>query len=216
MSLASDINRRAAISEIAPVAASSSKRVFDLLFALWAIVMFAPLLALIAIAIVVESPGPILFRQERTGLGGRPFTILKFRSMHVEHEACGEVLQARRGDQRVTAVGAVLRTLSLDELPQLLNVVAGDMSLVGPRPHAIVHDDLWRRATPNYDERFRARPGLTGLAQVNGHRGEIQSPDDLEARISDDLQYVLRWSFASDLVIIGRTIPLIFKDNHAY
>jgi lipopolysaccharide/colanic/teichoic acid biosynthesis glycosyltransferase len=127
-----------------------------------------------------------------------------------------EAQQATRGDVRVTRVGFILRKLSLDELPQLLNVVRGEMSLIGPRPHAIGHDATFARAVPGYAERFNARPGLTGFAQVNGHRGEIRSVGCITARVAHDREYIRRWSLWLDLQILLRTIPLLFGDPKAY
>jgi putative colanic acid biosynthesis UDP-glucose lipid carrier transferase len=196
------------------VALSLRKRLFDLAFAALALLIFAPLLFLLALAIKVETPGPVLFRQDRTGLGGRTFTIYKLRSMRI-HEPDAVVRQASRGDDRITPIGAVIRALSLDELPQLLNVIKGDMSLVGPRPHAISHDTEWGCAIPTYGQRFRARPGLTGLAQVNGYRGKVDSLRDVDARIRADIEYIETWSFGRDMQIILRTLPLLFADPNA-
>ena len=203
------------ISGPAPVALSVRKRTIDVLVSAVALALLAPLLLLVAIAIKLETRGPIFFRQQRTGLGGEPFTILKFRSMHV-HRAEGTLRQASKNDSRVTVVGAALRALSLDEFPQLFNVLRGDMSLVGPRPHALQHDATWARAIPCYADRFRARPGLTGLAQVRGHRGEVSSTADIRARVQADIGYIDEWSLALDLRIFIRTLPLIFADPRAY
>jgi lipopolysaccharide/colanic/teichoic acid biosynthesis glycosyltransferase len=197
------------------VAQSRAKRVFDIVVASLALIFLAPFLLLVSAAIRIETGGPILFRQERTGYRGRVFTILKFRTMSVaEHGAVAQ--QATRGDLRVTRVGCILRKLSIDEFPQLLNVVRGEMSLIGPRPHAIGHDVRFARAVAGYAERFNARPGLTGLAQVNGHRGEIRGPDCITARLADDRDYIRRWSLGLDMTILLRTIPLLFGDPSAY
>jgi putative colanic acid biosynthesis UDP-glucose lipid carrier transferase len=199
-----------------PAAAAKSvcKRIFDLVVSLFALILLAPLLLLVALAIRLETPGPILFRQSRTGMNGQTFTILKFRSM--SHSASlGGLDQAQRCDPRVTRVGAVLRALSVDELPQLINVLKGDMSLVGPRPHAVEHDLRWSVYKP-YELRFRVRPGLTGLAQVNGWRGELCGADDLARRIEHDLRYIEEWSIALDMIILCRTVPLLFRDPNAY
>jgi putative colanic acid biosynthesis UDP-glucose lipid carrier transferase len=195
------------------VASSLRKRVFDIIFAALTLLIFAPLLLVLAVAIKIESPGPVLFKQSRTGLRGRPFTIYKLRSMRVHHSE--KVVQASRGDARITELGRVIRALSLDELPQLLNVLRGDMSLVGPRPHAISHDVEWGAAVPTYVLRFQARPGLTGLAQVSGYRGRVHSLQDIDARVRADLEYVDTWSFRRDMAIIMRTVPLLFADPNA-
>lgn len=200
---------------VAPVARSLYKRAFDLLFATFMLLFLTPLLLLISLAIFCESGGPVLFKQERTGYRGRIFTILKFRTMTVA-EAGDEALQATRNDARVTKVGVILRKLSLDELPQLLNVARGDMSLIGPRPHAVGHDAQFAQFVPGYAERFLAKPGLTGLAQVNGRRGEIHSADCIRNRVADDCEYVERWSLWLDMRILARTVPLVLGDPKAY
>ena len=196
-------------------ATSLRKRAFDLVVAGLALLAFLPLLAVIGMAIWMESDGPVLFRQRRTGLNGVPFRIYKFRTMRVVEDGA-DLRQAARGDARVTPLGALLRRLSLDELPQLLNVLAGEMSIVGPRPHALAHDALWAASVPGYAGRFRARPGLTGAAQVQGHRGEITGDDELVARIAADNAYVDDWSFSADLVLVVRTLPLLFGDAKAF
>lgn len=200
---------------LAPSVASRRKRCFDVTTAGLALIAFMPLLLLIALTIRLSGGGPVLFRQQRTGLHGRPFRIYKFRTMRVMED--GETLaQASRGDPRVTPIGAVLRKLSLDELPQLLNIVLGDMSIVGPRPHALSHDEAWACAIPGYADRFRTRPGLTGEAQVLGLRGEITSPEGLVARIAADNAYIDGWSFRRDLALVARTVPLLFGDPQAF
>lgn len=201
--------------EPARVASSRRKRAFDITVALLALLAFLPLLMVIGVAIWMESEGPILFRQQRTGLHGRPFRIYKFRTMRVTEDGA-EIRQATRGDSRVTPLGALLRKLSLDELPQLLNVLKGEMSIVGPRPHAIAHDLVWSRRVPNYAGRFRTRPGLTGAAQVNGYRGEVANDEGLFARIDADNAYVDGWRFRDDLRLVARTVPLLFGDARAF
>lgn len=191
------------------------KRLFDILIAGLALAILSPLLLIVALAIVLECPGPVLFRQRRTGLNGKVFTILKFRSMNVLED--GErVLHARRDDARVTRVGAVIRATSLDELPQLLNVIRGDMSLVGPRPHALAHDLYYGGLLPHYAERFAVRPGLTGLAQVAGLRGEIHQLSCMARRVEADCDYASGWSFRDDLLILARTVPLLVRRTNAY
>ncbi|MBL8553354.1 MAG: sugar transferase [Phenylobacterium sp.] len=199
----------------ARVAASRRKRAFDIVVAGLALFAFLPLLVLIGTAIWMESQGPILFRQQRTGLNGRPFRIYKFRTMTVMEDGDG-VRQAVRGDVRVTPLGGLLRRLSLDELPQLLNVLKGEMSIVGPRPHALSHDVTWSRRVPGYADRFRARPGLTGQAQVMGYRGEVANDEGLFQRISADNAYIDGWSFTRDLMLVVRTAPLLFGDAQAF
>jgi putative colanic acid biosynthesis UDP-glucose lipid carrier transferase len=199
---------------VAPVAESRGKRAMDVALALTALAVFLPLLFLVALAIWLETGGPVLFRQMRGGLDGRPFAVLKFRSMTVAET--GVIRQVTAGDVRVTRLGRILRKYSIDELPQLLNILRGDMSFVGPRPHALAHDADWARQSPAYVGRFRARPGLTGLAQVRGHRGLIRGHEDLVARIAADNEYVDGWSLALDLRLVVRTFPLVFNDPAAF
>jgi putative colanic acid biosysnthesis UDP-glucose lipid carrier transferase len=191
------------------------KRGFDMVVALAALLFILPLLAAVALAIWIESGRPIFFKQHRTGYRGRKFVILKMRTMTVLEDG-DELRQATRGDVRVTRVGAFLRKSSIDELPQLINVLKGDMSLVGPRPHALAHDHLYGSLMPEYRLRFRARPGLTGLAQVSGLRGEVHDVDGMARRVEADLTYIDRWSPALDVKIMLQTIPLMFHDTKAY
>lgn len=197
------------------VATSRRKRAFDVVGACAALLLFLPLLLTIAILVRLESRGPALFRQRRTGLGGEIFTVFKFRTMTVAEDG-DTVRQATRDDARVTALGAVLRKFSLDELPQFINVLRGEMSLIGPRPHAVAHDETWSRIAPGYDLRFRARPGLTGYAAVCGFRGEVKELQAIVDRVEADNEYIDTWSFALDMKIAWRTIPLIFGDARAY
>jgi lipopolysaccharide/colanic/teichoic acid biosynthesis glycosyltransferase len=197
------------------VALSRRKRAFDVIVAGLALLAFLPLLVVIGTAIWMESEGPILFRQQRTGLHGRPFRIYKFRTMRVTEDGA-DLRQAVRGDSRVTPLGGLLRKLSLDELPQLLNVLKGEMSMVGPRPHALAHDLEWAERVPGYAARFRARPGLTGQAQVMGYRGEVANDEGLLKRIEADNDYIDRWSFGRDLALVARTVPLLFGDAQAF
>ncbi len=164
------------------VASSRWKRGFDILVASLALLLFLPLLLTVMLAIKAESPGPAIFRQRRTGYRGRVFTILKFRTMTVAEDS-GAIRQATKNDARVTEVGAILRKLSIDELPQLWNVLCGDMSIVGPRPHALAHDEYYAALIPTYSARFRAKPGLTGYAQVNGFRGELRDARCMSDRV---------------------------------
>ena len=201
--------------EPSDVAHSFGKRVVDIAAALLALLIFLPLLICVAMAVRLESSGPVIFKQRRTGHCGRIFTIYKFRTMTVTEDS-GNVRQATRDDKRVTAIGSVLRKLSLDELPQLLNVLKGDMSLVGPRPHALAHDDHYGAQIPAYIDRFRAKPGLTGLAQVNGLRGEIQDLRCMRDRIAADNLYIDSWSLGLDIAIVAKTVLIIFRDPQAY
>jgi lipopolysaccharide/colanic/teichoic acid biosynthesis glycosyltransferase len=197
------------------VALSRRKRALDLAVAGLALLVMLPALLLLALLIRLESPGPALFAQRRTGLHGRIFTIFKFRTMTVMED--GEhVRHAGKGDARVTRLGAVLRKYSVDELPQLINVLTGDMSLVGPRPHAVAHDNYYGAALPTYARRFRARPGLTGLAQISGKRGEIRNLNGMAARVADDNAYIESWSFRQDLKILLGTLPMLLDDPQAY
>lgn len=216
-----DFDQRAALAAAAGHhgacggARSVWKRGFDIGVALSALLLFLPLLLLVMVVIQVESPGPAIFRQQRTGFRGAVFTILKFRTMTVTEDS-GEIRQATKNDVRVTAVGAMLRKLSIDELPQLWNVLRGDMSIVGPRPHALAHDDYYGAMIPTYAARFRAKPGLTGYAQINGFRGEISDLRCMSDRIAADNSYIEEWSLALDFAILLKTVPLVFRDSNAY
>jgi lipopolysaccharide/colanic/teichoic acid biosynthesis glycosyltransferase len=165
---------------------------------------------LIALIVWLDSPGHPIFQQERGGLGGRKFRIWKFRTMTVAEDGPA-VVQATANDVRVTRFGRFLRKANLDELPQLANVLIGEMSLIGPRPHALAHDAQVAYVDPRYLLRTRARPGITGLAQVSGCRGPTETPEKIRARISFDLTYVESWSVALDLHILARTIAIILK-----
>jgi lipopolysaccharide/colanic/teichoic acid biosynthesis glycosyltransferase len=194
---------------------SKLKRLVDVVGAGLGLVFFAPFLLLVGVMVRLESPGPSLFRQRRTGLNGATFTIYKFRTMEVLED--GPIVnQATRHDCRATSLGKFLRRTSIDELPNLINVLKGEMSLVGPRPHAVAHDRSWAAMVAGYDGRFRAKPGITGLAQVEGFRGEIHSPECVAARIAYDLQYIRDWSMAQDLKILLRTLKIGPLDPAAY
>jgi Undecaprenyl-phosphate glucose phosphotransferase len=196
--------------------ARALKSAFDRVFAAAAIVAFAPLLLAITVAVKLSSPGPVLFRQLRRGANGRPFQIYKFRTMHVHAADEGVIVQATQGDARITRVGAFLRRTSLDELPQFFNVLRGDMSVVGPRPHAIEHDALYQDIVDDYIHRYRIKPGITGWAQVNGLRGETDSIDKMQRRVEHDLYYLSNWSFALDLRIVCATVVRGFVHHNAY
>ena len=180
------------------------KRIFDIVFALLMIVMLAPVWVVLAIWIAVTSPGGIFFRQKRTGYKGREFNMLKFRSMYVNADA--DTKQAEGDDPRITAVGRFLRRSSLDELPQLWNVVTGDMSVIGPRPHMLAHTEYYAARIPDYMRRHDMRPGLTGYAQVKGFRGATPTLKDMEDRVKADLEYIDRFSLWLDLKIFTLTI----------
>jgi exopolysaccharide biosynthesis polyprenyl glycosylphosphotransferase len=195
-----------------------AKRSMDVIGASLLIVLLSPLLTLIAVAL--RTTGPVLFRQRRIGLDGAPFTVFKFRTMRPQPRgpAAGPVLQAQPGDRRITRLGVVLRRLSLDELPQLFNVLRGEMSLVGPRPHAphtSAGDFTFEKAIAFYGVRHRVKPGLTGLAQVRGLRGPTDRRDLVAARVAADLDYIERWSLWLDLAILLRTIPAVLIGRNA-
>ena len=198
-----------------PVALDPLKRAMDILVAGGALVFFAPLLLLVAVLIKLESPGPVLFRQSRGGLNGQAFTIFKFRSMRCQENG-SKVVQAKRDDDRITTVGRVIRKTSVDELPQLLNVLRGDMSIVGPRPHALAHDEHYGAQIANYHLRFRARPGLTGLAQIKGLRGGTNEVEAMAARIDADNEYIERWTLSGDIKILLMTVPHLLMAENAY
>jgi Undecaprenyl-phosphate glucose phosphotransferase len=191
------------------------KRALDIVLASIALVALLPLLFATACAVRLDSPGPILFRQTRKGFNGRPFRIFKFRTMTVIEDG-SVVVQARRNDSRVTRVGRWLRRSSMDELPQLLNVLRGDMSLVGPRPHALAHDDQYTKLIANYACRHHVRPGITGWAQVHGFRGETASTDAMRRRVELDIQYITNWSLLLDLHILLRTVIELLRPRNAY
>ena len=180
-----------------------------------ALIVMAPLLILIALLIRLESPGPAIFRQKRGGLNGRPFVIYKFRTMYVQEDGAS-IRHAKRNDSRVTKLGSVLRRTSLDELPQLLNVLRGDMSIVGPRPHALAHDQYYGAILPDYHGRCACKPGLTGLAQVRGYRGDIADIKDMKLRVACDLAYIRSWSIALDIKLISNTLNRLPFDRSAY
>ena len=192
------------------------KLVFDRLFALAVLIPLLPLFIVLGIAVKLSSPGPVLFRQKRKGVDGREFEIFKFRTMRVHNEEAGVVRQASRNDSRVTKVGAFLRRTSLDELPQFINVLFGQMSVVGPRPHAIEHDNLYKDLVDGYMYRYRIRPGITGWAQVNGYRGETRKVEKMEARVKFDLFYIQNWTFWFDIKIILITLVKGFVGRNAF
>ena len=192
-----------------------AKRLLDLTIALPALLFVAPLFAALALLIKLDSKGPVFFRQKRIGFGGQAFEIVKFRSMRVMEN--GEtVIQATKADPRVTRIGGFLRRSSLDELPQLINVIKGEMSLVGPRPHACAHDRQYAPLIPHYTRRHDVKPGLTGWAQVNGHRGETPTLDLMRARVDHDVWYARHASLALDIQILLRTPFEVLRSRNAH
>jgi putative colanic acid biosynthesis UDP-glucose lipid carrier transferase len=192
-----------------------TKRGTDLVFASLLTLCALPVMLGIAAAIKLTSPGPIIFKQYRYGLDGERITVYKFRTMTVTENG-RKIAQARRGDPRVTAVGRFLRRTSLDELPQLFNVLGGSMSLVGPRPHAVAHNEQYRKLVRGYMVRHKVAPGITGLAQVNGCRGETATVDEMRRRVEYDLEYLRHWCWLLDLKILVKTVALLFRDERAY
>jgi undecaprenyl-phosphate galactose phosphotransferase/putative colanic acid biosynthesis UDP-glucose lipid carrier transferase len=191
------------------------KRTLDVLVAGSLLAILSPLLALVSIAIKLDSPGPVIFRQHRKGFNGREFIIYKFRTMKVAENGT-IVRQAQQKDVRVTRLGSLLRSTSIDELPQLINVLRGDMSLVGPRPHALAHDDEYSKVIAKYAFRHHMKPGITGLAQVKGFRGETAKLELMERRVDLDLWYISNWSFWLDLWILIRTCIVVPLGRNAY
>jgi len=192
-----------------------AKRSADLLLGSIGLAAAAVPMLVIAAAIKLTSPGPVFFRQRRYGLDGREIQVWKFRSMTCCDNG-DDVRQATREDARVTRVGGILRRTSLDELPQLFNVIEGTMSLVGPRPHASVHNEQYRSLIDGYMLRHKVKPGITGLAQVNGFRGETETLEKMERRVACDHQYIREWSFWMDLRILARTLAVVLAQRNAY
>jgi putative colanic acid biosynthesis UDP-glucose lipid carrier transferase len=190
------------------------KRAEDIILSFLALAAFAPVMVLVALLIRLDSPGPVLFRQERWGFNARPISVLKFRTMRLHDDDA--VIQATRHDPRVTRIGRILRRTSLDELPQLINVLRGDMSLVGPRPHAVAHNQQYAALIDNYLARHRVKPGITGLAQVNGCRGITDTLDKMERRVAYDLRYIEQWSLLLDVKVLLKTIYVGFVDRNAF
>ncbi|AXE95229.1 undecaprenyl-phosphate glucose phosphotransferase [Paraburkholderia terricola] len=199
-----------------PARALVKKEIFDRAFAACALLGLAPLFIAIAIAVKLSSRGPVFFTQKRKGADGRIFKIYKFRSMRPHAVEMGVVKQATRGDPRITRVGAFLRRTSLDELPQFINVLRGDMSVVGPRPHAIEHDQLYQNVVNGYIHRYRIKPGITGWAQINGFRGETDEIEKMQGRVEHDLYYLRNWSFGLDMKIVAATIAKGLVHSNAY
>jgi exopolysaccharide biosynthesis polyprenyl glycosylphosphotransferase len=190
----------------------SAKRVLDLFVALIAILLLWPILLIAAIAIKLDSKGPVIFKQRRNGLNGREFVVWKFRTMTVLEDG-PNVTQASRGDRRITHVGKFLRRSSIDELPQLFNVVKGEMSLVGPRPHPVSLDNKYRSLIADYDCRFHVKPGLTGWAQINGLRGETATVQQMAQRVRADVWYINNCSVGLDIIILIRTCFEVLREG---
>jgi putative colanic acid biosynthesis UDP-glucose lipid carrier transferase len=191
------------------------KRITDVGFSTLILLLLLPLLVLIALAIKLSSDGPIIFKQRRYGLDGREIAVYKFRTMRVTEDGA-QIRQASKTDSRITTVGRVLRRSSMDELPQLINVLQGRMSLVGPRPHAVAHNEEYRKLIKGYMLRHKVLPGITGLAQINGWRGETLTLEDMEARINYDLDYLRHWTPLLDIKILLVTVVKVFRDEKAY
>ena len=191
------------------------KRGSDILIAILFLVLLAPVMGLIAAGIRLTSPGPALFKQRRYGLDGEEIKVYKFRTMSVMEDG-DHVMQAKKDDQRITPFGRFLRKTSLDELPQLVNVLKGCMSIVGPRPHAVAHNELFRKVVKNYMIRYKVKPGITGWAQVNGFRGETNTVDKIKARVEYDIDYLRNWSIFLDFWIILKTFKVLLGDKHAF
>src|SRR5882757_8876214 len=201
----------------APLSAAERfvKRGMDVLVAILALIFFLPVMALTAIAIKLDGPGPVIFRQHRKGFNGRQFVMFKFRTMKVQENG-SVVAQATRDDPRVTAIGRLLRSASIDELPQLLNVLNGDMSLIGPRPHALVHDNYFENILSDYAFRHHVKPGMTGWAQCNGARGATPSIEHISERVKLDLWYINNWSLWLDIQILIKTFFEVLRKRNAY
>ena len=191
------------------------KRLSDVVLSLLILALISPLMLAIAIGVKRSSPGPVLFKQRRYGADGREILVYKFRSMTVCEDGA-QIVQATRNDQRVTRLGAFLRRTSLDELPQFINVLQGRMSVVGPRPHAVAHNELYRKLLKGYMLRHKVKPGITGWAQVHGYRGETDTLDKMRKRVEYDLDYLRTWSLGMDLWIILKTVRVVLRDRHAY
>ena len=191
------------------------KNISDFVLATLIFILLLPLMIVIAIGIKLTSPGPVIFKQRRYGLNGEEIIVYKFRSMAVCEDG-PNIVQAKKDDQRITPFGAFLRRTSLDELPQFVNVLQGRMSIVGPRPHAVAHNELYRKLIRGYMLRHKVKPGITGWAQVNGFRGETRDLEKMQARIEFDLHYLQNWSLWLDLWIVLRTVGVVLKKENAY
>lgn len=191
------------------------KRGSDIVLSLLILLLISPVLLGVALAVKLSSPGPVIFKQRRYGQDGEEILVYKFRSMTVTEDG-PNVPQAQRNDKRITPLGAILRKTSLDELPQFINVLQGRMSIVGPRPHAVAHNEMYRKLIKGYMVRHKVKPGITGWAQVNGYRGETDTLEKMENRIQCDLDYLRNWSLKLDVLIILKTVRLVFADQKAF
>ena len=191
------------------------KRSSDIVLSLLILILIAPIMLTIAIGIKFSSPGPVIFKQRRYGLDGHEIIVYKFRSMTVTEDG-PDIPQAQKNDSRITPLGAFLRKTSLDELPQFINVLQGKMSVVGPRPHAVAHNEQYRKLIDGYMVRHKVKPGITGWAQVNGYRGETELLEKMKKRIDYDLDYLRNWTLRLDLFIVIKTLQVVIKDRHAY
>lgn len=194
---------------------SFNKRVLDIVLSVLILPLISPLLLAVAIGVKLSSRGPVIFRQRRYGLEGEEIYVYKFRSMTVREDGI-DVRQATRHDARITKFGAFIRKTSIDELPQFINVLQGRMSIVGPRPHAVAHNEMYRNLISGYMIRHKVKPGITGWAQVNGLRGETDVVEKMEQRVQFDLAYLRNWSISFDLRIIVSTVAVLFKGENAY
>ncbi|KFF50053.1 UDP-phosphate galactose phosphotransferase [Gammaproteobacteria bacterium MFB021] len=203
---------------VSPIAGSAqwAKRLEDIVIGGLILLLIAPVCLACALAVKLSSPGPVLFKQLRTGANGHDVQVYKFRSMKVHQESAGQISQATRRDPRITRVGAFLRRTSLDELPQFINVLQGRMSIVGPRPHALAHNDYYKDLVESYMQRHMVKPGITGWAQVCGYRGETDTLDKMQRRVEHDLWYINNWSLLLDLKIIFLTVFKGFTGQNAY
>ncbi|NDB70687.1 MAG: exopolysaccharide biosynthesis polyprenyl glycosylphosphotransferase, partial [Methylocystaceae bacterium] len=192
-----------------------SKRGSDIVLSLIILILIFPLLAIIALCVKLTSRGPVIFKQRRYGLDGNDITVYKFRSMTVMDDG-DTIEQAKKEDPRITPIGAILRRTSLDELPQFFNVLQGRMSIVGPRPHAVAHNEMYRKLIKGYMLRHKVPPGITGWAQINGYRGETDTLEKMKGRIDYDLEYLRNWSLRLDLYIIAKTIWVVLKRENAH
>jgi putative colanic acid biosynthesis UDP-glucose lipid carrier transferase len=192
-----------------------AKRTSDIMISGMALLLLSPLLAAVAATVRLTSPGPALYKQKRYGLDGKEIIVYKFRSLSVVEDGEKSYTQVSRDDTRVTPFGKFIRKTSIDELPQLFNVLLGNMSIVGPRPHAVAVNETYRRQIPGYMVRHKVKPGITGWAQVNGYRGG-DDLDSMTMRSSFDLEYLRHWSLGLDLIIVLKTAAMIWRDGHAY
>lgn len=191
------------------------KRISDVAIASLILLVIWPALLILAVGVKLSSPGPIIFKQRRYGLDGQEILVYKFRSMRVCDDG-DTIKQAGRSDPRITRFGSFIRRTSLDELPQFINVLQGRMSVVGPRPHAVAHNEQYRKLIKGYMLRHKVKPGITGWAQVNGLRGETETLDKMRARVQYDIDYMRNWSLGFDLMIIGKTLAVVWRDQNAY